>query len=497
MPDHRFSIVIPTRERPRTLAFCLRTCLVQQHDDFEVVVSDNHSSPATREVVESLASPRLKYVRTPGPLAMTDSFEFAIAQAKGEFILMLGDDDGLLPHALPEIDRIIQMVDARALRWESVVYHWPDFAPQAQAKPDRLLLPLKLVNHHHAVRPVASAKMIRAAANLEVEYSRLPMSYCSSAVHHSLCDELRRRTGRVFRSESPDVYSAFAFASLVDPFHSVNAPMSICGLSGHSNGVACLQQVGGSPIATEFRKLNAAAGHLFHPRIPFLSSLPACVADSFQHAKDALFPHDDTLAVDRRRLVTNCLRARPPRDEEEWGGFVAACRQAFADDGALLSWFEAEYASQPFRPATPANQEDGLKRYGGDYLYLDTRDFGVSDVFGAAELCERILGYRRHGVNVRPEAAAEDDSSSLSELQQKEEIIRGLAAGVTERDKSIQMFIRMVNDRDEYTAKLEHRLGELEAWHVRWSRPLRRGLPHLFGKVVQRLVGPRRKDPAA
>src|SRR6516162_8523449 len=103
MPDHRFSIVIPTRERPRTLAFCLRTCLVQQHDDFDVVVADNHSSPATREVFESLASPRLKYVRTPGPLAMTDSFEFAIAQAKGEFILMLGDDDGLLPHALPEI----------------------------------------------------------------------------------------------------------------------------------------------------------------------------------------------------------------------------------------------------------------------------------------------------------------------------------------------------------------------------------------------------------
>lgn len=39
----RFTVVIPTRERARTLHFTLRTCLAQAFDDFEVLVSDNQS----------------------------------------------------------------------------------------------------------------------------------------------------------------------------------------------------------------------------------------------------------------------------------------------------------------------------------------------------------------------------------------------------------------------------------------------------------------------
>ena len=65
MSRPRFSVLIPTRERADTLYHALRTCLDQDFDSFEVVVSDNCSSPATREVVERLASPRLKYVRSP------------------------------------------------------------------------------------------------------------------------------------------------------------------------------------------------------------------------------------------------------------------------------------------------------------------------------------------------------------------------------------------------------------------------------------------------
>jgi hypothetical protein len=482
MPKHRFSIVIPTRERARTLAFTLRTCLVQEHDDFEVVVSDNHSSPATREVVDALAHPRLRYVRTPAPLAMTDSFEFAISQADGEFILMLGDDDGLLAHALPQIDRIIRMVDARALRWESVVYHWPDFISHAGAMPDRLLVPLKLVGDHYAVRPVTSADMIRAAANFDVEYPRLPMSYCSSVVHHSLCDELRRRTGRVFLSESPDVYSAFAFAYVAGSYHSVNVPMAICGLSGHSNGVACLQQKSGSPIATEFHHRNAAAGHVRHRRIPALPSLPACVADSFQYAKDALFPDDGTLVLDRRRVVTNSFCFRPPRDETEWQAYLDACRSALADDARLLAWFEQEIATQPFSPPPPAAPESGLQRYGGFYMHLETRDFGVCDVVAAAALCEKLLGYRREGIEVDPEG--EDESApTLAQLQEKEAVIQHL--------------VKCIAERDQFIAQLDEQVRDLVAWRQRWMRPLRRGVPHLLRKVVRRLLGPRKQAPVA
>src|SRR5262249_38681440 len=114
----RFSIVIPTRDRADTLRHTLRTCLAQDFADFEIVVSDNDSSPAVREVVENFADSKIKYIRTRRLLAMSDSWEFALEHAAGEFITVIGSDDGLLLHALTEIDRVLRMSDATILRWD-------------------------------------------------------------------------------------------------------------------------------------------------------------------------------------------------------------------------------------------------------------------------------------------------------------------------------------------------------------------------------------------
>jgi hypothetical protein len=209
-------------------------------------------------------------------------------------------------------------------------------------------------------------------------------------------DRLRAATGRVFRSPSPDVYSAFAFGYLVDRYPSVAAPMTISALSGRSNGIAAIYLRGKSDVGVEFRRLNAAAGHRCHPRVPDLPTMAALVADAFEHARDAVFPHDRRLVLDRRRLVRTCVSALAGVDEAEWREVVAAIRGALGDDAGLAAWFEAEYGDRrpvPLAPPTP------LPRYGGTYLHLDAADFGVRDVFGVAQLCERLLGYKRDGVN--------------------------------------------------------------------------------------------------
>ena len=83
MPDLRFSIVIPTRDRPRTLEFAIRTCLAQQFDDYEIVVGDNCGSPVVREVVERFGSPRIKYVRSDTPLASVVNVRSGASHAGG------------------------------------------------------------------------------------------------------------------------------------------------------------------------------------------------------------------------------------------------------------------------------------------------------------------------------------------------------------------------------------------------------------------------------
>jgi Glycosyl transferase family 2 len=400
----RLSVVIPTRNRTSTLLFTLQTCVAQDFRDCEFVVSDNSDDPgATRDLVARFQDSRLRYVRPPRVLAMTDSWEFALGSASGEYVTVIGSDDGLLLHALPEVDRLCRVLgDPPVLHWDSVCYTWPDLPNQAHAGANDLLIPLGQTEHYHPIRRTEARPLLIEAANSRLSYANLPMIF-GSAIHRSLIERLRATTGRVFRSQSPDVYSAFTFGHLAGTYHWLAAPMTISGLSSGSNGVALIYLRGKSPIADDFRRRNAEAGHGCHRRIPDVPALAALVADSFQVARDAFFPDDPALVVDRQAVVRLSLDALAGVDEEDWRAYVAAVRDAVQDDKHLSHWFDAEFGDRPPASGTPVPV---LPRYGGTYLRLDAAEFGVKDVLGASELCERLLGYRRDGVNAHltPEA---------------------------------------------------------------------------------------------
>ena len=95
-----FSIVMPTRNRAKTLEYAIQTALFQDFDDYEVVVADDASEDNTADVVRSHANEKIRYVRTPRPLGISKNFEFGLSQSRGIYTLMQGDDDGFLPTTL-------------------------------------------------------------------------------------------------------------------------------------------------------------------------------------------------------------------------------------------------------------------------------------------------------------------------------------------------------------------------------------------------------------
>src|SRR5262245_40824372 len=397
MARPRLSVVIPSRGRTHTLGHTLRTCVSQEFPDCEFLVSDNSGGDAVQETLARFDDRRLRHVRTSKLLAMADSWEFAVGQAAGEYVTVIGDDDGLLLHALPEIDRILRLVRAPLLRWESVCYNWPDLPSQPHAAPNELLVPLTKTKGHHSIQSLEARPMMLRAAHSEISYAQLPMIYCS-AIHRSLLARLRERTGRVFRAQCPDVYSAFAFAALAGYYHSCTAPMGISGLSGASNGVAELYLGGRSTITEEFRRLNAEADLGPHPRVPDLHVMAAKVADAFQRAKDALFVDEHRLRLDRKAIVLRCLEELQGSDPDGWPDAARAIREALRDDPTLVAWFETTCGR-----GAPSTDSPRLRRnprgYAGDHLRLDAAAFGVSDVYEAAVRCEKILGYRAEGTN--------------------------------------------------------------------------------------------------
>ena len=94
-----FSIVIPTRARPDTLRHALRTVLAQTDGDFEVIVHESGDDPATAATVAEFDDPRVRFFKTGEPMRMTENWERALAHVRGDYVLFIGDDDGLLPDA--------------------------------------------------------------------------------------------------------------------------------------------------------------------------------------------------------------------------------------------------------------------------------------------------------------------------------------------------------------------------------------------------------------
>jgi glycosyltransferase involved in cell wall biosynthesis len=106
------SFLLPTRDRLPYLKLAIETVRRQDSGDWEIVVSDNDSSDDVAGHVASLQDPRIHYARTPRLLPVTENWNAALAMSSGDYVLMLGDDDGVLPgyvtHMRTLIDRFQQ-----------------------------------------------------------------------------------------------------------------------------------------------------------------------------------------------------------------------------------------------------------------------------------------------------------------------------------------------------------------------------------------------------
>lgn len=94
------SFCMSTYKRPEILQKQLRNTLHQTYSNFEVIVSDNDTQASAKAVIESINDPRIFYYCNDENLGMVKSFNKSLERSKGEFIVMLADDDPVYPEML-------------------------------------------------------------------------------------------------------------------------------------------------------------------------------------------------------------------------------------------------------------------------------------------------------------------------------------------------------------------------------------------------------------
>ena len=95
-----FSICIPTYNRAGMLVESLRSAMSQVFTEYEVIVRDNASTDDTMDVIRSYQYPNLRYLRNEQNLGGRANFELVANDARGEFVIVLQDDDLLHPEFL-------------------------------------------------------------------------------------------------------------------------------------------------------------------------------------------------------------------------------------------------------------------------------------------------------------------------------------------------------------------------------------------------------------
>jgi len=243
-----FSIVIPTYNRSDLVQGAVRSVLAQTFDDFEVVVSDNCSQDDTRDVIGGFRDPRVRYVRTPTHGTIADSWEFARSQATGTLVMMLSDDDALVPSALARFAEEHHRHDADFLFCNLVEYRDQSFlGPQQNTMNCRPF--------SDTVRVISTDEFVGPLFAFRPKFDMHPSAFMFAA---SVADRVVQRSGRFFRSNGVEYFAWPLAAVFAKNIVYIDRPLVILGRTAKSWGSTIVLS---NPGKEKIQKMIADVAH--------------------------------------------------------------------------------------------------------------------------------------------------------------------------------------------------------------------------------------------
>jgi hypothetical protein len=94
------SVLLVTHNGAGAVGYTLRSILTQSFADFEVLVVDDHSTDATRNIVGRVDDKRVRLISTPSHLGPVGARNFGFAQCQGHYVAIVEQNDTWLPFRL-------------------------------------------------------------------------------------------------------------------------------------------------------------------------------------------------------------------------------------------------------------------------------------------------------------------------------------------------------------------------------------------------------------
>ncbi len=235
------SIAIPTHNRLDLVLDAIRTVTHQNYNNWEIVVFDNASKAAIEPAIRALDDPRIRCERSEEFLPVTASWNRAINMAKGEYVTMIGDDDGIAPGYFERISYLIDRFDSPDLVFSNLYqFMHPGVMPHIR---QGYVASLQMADFLEGDQPfVLDTKTIRRSVDNSLQMRRsfmfnMPAFCCSRALL-----ERMRVDGQVLHSPFPDYYFANIALELAEKVVAEPKPLAFQGVSKVSFGFTLLNK---------------------------------------------------------------------------------------------------------------------------------------------------------------------------------------------------------------------------------------------------------------
>jgi glycosyltransferase involved in cell wall biosynthesis len=201
----KYSIIIPTRNGSKYITDVINSVLLQDFDDYELLVSDNFSSDQTASILSKIDDPNVKTMKPPKPLSMTAHYEWCLSKASGNWITIIGDDDGVMLDFFEEAEFLTNKykeTDVEAIYCRRGYFFWPGcngkYADNC----------VNVIGRRKQILYKKPKKMLFQGLANRRGYSDFPQIYTNGIIKKELISRIIRKSKGVFFNElNPDVYS--------------------------------------------------------------------------------------------------------------------------------------------------------------------------------------------------------------------------------------------------------------------------------------------------
>lgn len=251
-----YSIVIPTHNRVALLRDAVESALRQPPGNWECVVFDNASEDPIGPYVASLGDPRVRYARSDEFLPVTESWNRAIDLAKGDYVTLIGDDDGVVPDYFGKLAGLVDKFQAPDVIYSALFqFFHPMVAPWQRAGYVTDLRNGFFFENRQEAFLLDKSTTRKAVAGSLTLHRNFTFNMQAFAFSRKFLDEVRIN-GKIFHSPFPDYYLANMVMGMADKIVISPNPLAVAGVSRASFGYTLFNNLEGKGAAMLNAKLR-------------------------------------------------------------------------------------------------------------------------------------------------------------------------------------------------------------------------------------------------